>query len=425
MKCGFLAAWITDMPDVSLRCTICGALLDEEDLFCHNCGTEAPLIEPREKPGRQTSTHNFECSGCGASMSYDASAQTLRCPFCGSGEMEQRPDAEVLAPTRVVPFELDRERALGIMRTWLGNSFWRPGDLAATAVVTKMTQVYVPYWIFQAVTSTYWTADTSQTPPGARGNWAPVTGEHQGRYSGVVIGASSALTPNETSAICPFDLSRGVPPAQVDLDNVIFEQFRVQRKYARPLAHQGLEDLEREACTQYVPGRCRNLKVNVRLENLASEPVLLPVWIMAYSYRDQVFRFVINGQSGRATGQAPTSWTKIILVIAAVLLCILAMLACAGFFGAFGNRPRHRGPRTPERPLPEQRLPERPLPERPPERPLPERPLPQEPRRGRPAENDNSLRRTPSGRARDGGRTLDSRSAGRPFGVVDARQSIC
>lgn len=79
----------------------------------------------------------------------------------------------------------------------------------------------------------------------------------------------------------------------------------MQRKYARPLARQGLESLERAACAEYVPGRNRNLKVNVRLEGLSSEPVLLPIWVMAYRYQNQVFRFLINGQTGKATGEAP------------------------------------------------------------------------------------------------------------------------
>jgi hypothetical protein len=188
----------------------------------------------------------------------------------------------------------------------------------------------VPYWVFTARTFTNWTADSSQTPFGARGDWVPLSGEHRASYSGLLVGASSVLTPGETSALCPFDLAGGVAPSQIDLDNVIVEQFRVQRKYARPLARQGLENLERQACAQYVPGRNRNLKVNVRLEGLSSEPVLLPIWVMAYQYQNRIYRFLINGQTGRATGQAPTSWKK---VIAAIIIAILILLLLLGLIG--------------------------------------------------------------------------------------------
>ncbi len=303
------------------KCTVCGALQDEEDLFCANCGTELPpRADARQPLPTHTLTHNFLCQGCGASMSYDASAQTLRCPFCGSEQLQHQQDAQLLSADRVVPFAVDRPAAEDLLRRWLGSGFWRPGDLASAAVLTKVTPVFVPYWVFEARTFTYWTADSSVTPSGARGDWTPVFGEHRGNYAGLLIGASGALTPAETEALCPFDLAQAQPYAEVDTENVIVEQFRVQRKYARPLAHQDLERLEQAACRPLVPGQCRNLKVNVRLEGLSSSTVLLPVWIMAYRYQEQVYRFLVNGQTGRATGRAPVSWKKIAAAIAAVVL---------------------------------------------------------------------------------------------------------
>jgi hypothetical protein len=320
------------------KCSVCGAILDEEDLFCANCGTEAPEVNKQDKSHTQLATHNFACEGCGASMSYDASAQTLRCPFCGSEKLHEEKDAKVLAPERVIKFEVTQNQAVDTLRQWLPKSFWRPSDLAAQAVVTGMTAVYVPYWVFGGQTFTYWTADTSQVPFGAHASWYPISGEHRGNYTGVLIGASGVLTPAETNSLCPFELSTSVPPDQVDLNNVVYEQFRVQRKYARPLAQQGLESLEAQACHQYVPGNCRNMKVNVRVQNLTAEPVLLPVYIMAYQYRQKVYRFLVNGQTGQHSGTAPISYRKIAAVVGAVIAILLLMLLCMGAFAAMGGR---------------------------------------------------------------------------------------
>ena len=150
--------------------------MDEEDLFCANCGTEAPHRAEASVGPAQVATHNFSCQGCGASMSYDASAQNLRCPYCGSERLTATPDTKSLAPRSVVPFTIGRQQASSFMAKWLGSSFWRPRDLVSRAVVTKMMRVYVPYWIFRARTFTYWNADTSQVPAGARGDWRPVNG---------------------------------------------------------------------------------------------------------------------------------------------------------------------------------------------------------------------------------------------------------
>lgn len=321
------------MNDLLAKCEVCGALLDEEDLFCANCGTEAPDQQATSAPVAQSraSTHNFRCQGCGASMSYDARAGALRCPFCGSEELEAQLDARVLAPQGVVPFQLEKQRAVGIMRDYLGRGFWRPGDLSQRADVVEMTPVYVPYWVFRAKTHTYWTADTSQTPAGARGDWFPLSGEHRGVYEGVLVGASGALTPGETTALCPFNLATALHPDEIDLECVTVEQFTVMRKYARPLARTGLERLETEACAgRYVPGRSRNVRVNTRIEDLTSEPMLLPVFVMAYRYQERVFRFLVNGQTGKATGEAPLSKTKMVVAVVAACVALLLLLLLLG-----------------------------------------------------------------------------------------------
>lgn len=316
-----------------LRCSVCQAALDEEDLFCPNCGAEAPQSSRTDRQTR-LATYNFQCAGCGASMSYDASAAALRCPFCASTSLQAQPDARILAPQLVVPFATDQQHAMASLRAFLGRGFWRPSDLAQRSLVVAMQRVYVPYWVCEARAHTYWTADTNQTPFGAKGDWYPLSGEHHATYQGVLVGASAALSPKETAALCPFDLSRAVPPEQVDLDNVTVEQFTVARKYARPLARQALDALELEACRQLVPGSCRNLKVNVRLEGLTTTPVLLPTWIMAYRYRDRVYRFLVNGQTAQATGEAPVSVLKILVAIAIALAVVVLLVLLASVAGA-------------------------------------------------------------------------------------------
>ncbi|MBN2295727.1 MAG: hypothetical protein JXM70_25065, partial [Pirellulales bacterium] len=192
------------------------------------------------------------------------------------------------------------------------------------------------YWVFEAKTHTYWTADSSRLPAMSRGKWRPVSGEHRSDYKGILVGASGALHASETSQICPFDLSAAKDPQQVDLDNVTVEQFSVQRKYARPIARSGLDQFETQACAALVPGSSRNVHVNVRVEALASEPILLPIWIMAYRYKDETYRFLVNGQTGKSTGKAPTSLMKIAGVAVAIFAVIMLVLFLLGLGGVAG-----------------------------------------------------------------------------------------
>lgn len=313
------------------RCQVCGAMTDEEDLFCHNCGTEVAAADAdTATPSHTASTHSFRCQSCGASMSYDASAQALRCPFCGATQLSEVPTQRVLQAEHVVPMGVDRGIAEARLRAFLGSSFWHPGDLGRQSQMQQATPVYVPYWVFAGDTHTCYTADSSSTPPGARGDWYPVSGERSDRYQGILISGSSVLTPAETQSLLPFDLQAAVPTGELDLANVTVEQFRVARKHARPWARSTIEQLERGRCAALVPGRARNVRVNVMLSNLTSTSILLPVWILAYRYRGQVYRVLVNGQSGKLAGQAPYSYWKLFGVIAGIVLLVLVLMVLFG-----------------------------------------------------------------------------------------------
>lgn len=325
-----------EQSDLAQRCSICRCYMDSEDLFCANCGTENPHADVAAKKLIQTaSPHSFTCKSCGASMSYDASAKALRCPFCGSTDMEERTDSRSIKPLGVVPLRVNHEQAESILRQFLSTGFWRPGDAAQVSSIGEITSVYVPYWVFVAATDTRWTADSSNTPMGARGNWYPITGSHNSNYNGILISGSSVLTPNETNSIAPFQLEDAVPPEQVDLANQIVEEFRVPRKLARPLARGAIEFLETEACTQQVPGRARNVKVNVSISSMGGDPMLLPVWVLAYRYKERVYRVLINGQTGKIAGDAPFSYhklTAVIAIVGVVIACIVVAVVVASQF---------------------------------------------------------------------------------------------
>jgi hypothetical protein len=67
--------------------------------------------------------------------------------------------------------------------------------------------------------------------------------------------------------------------------------------------------------------------------------VLFPVWIASYRYRDKVYHFLINGQTGEVQGQAPISWIKVALVVilVAIVVFVMVMLFSVAEAGAAFN----------------------------------------------------------------------------------------
>ena len=322
------------MDQSTARCQACRCLIEASDLFCGNCGLEVPVTlavaERQLKWNHNVVAQSFDCHQCGASMTYDAAVGSLRCPYCGSTSVRAAAPTRRLVAERVVPSPIDRREVEDRLRRFLGSSFWHPGDLGRTSQLHDATLVYVPYWCFEAHVSTHYTADTTAKPSPGRGNWAPFYGHRTASYGGVLVAASEVLTPDETAAIEPFDLDLAVPVAGHDFGDSPMEVFRVNRKFAQPTGSRRIESLERSAAAGQVPGRHRNVQVNCLITAMSSYPVVLPVWVLAYRYRDQTYRVLVNGQSGQLSGRAPVSYWKIAMVglgVGLVMLIVLMLTA--------------------------------------------------------------------------------------------------
>jgi len=306
------------------RCVACGGLVDSDDLFCPNCGREVPDHRADETTKLNLGAKNYGCKNCGASMVYDAKVKSLKCPFCGSLDLFEDGTKGILSPEIVLPFTFHHGEAESRLKAWLGVGFWRPNDLQSAASLTELRGVLVPFWIFNANVETHWTADTNQVPFGAMAPWRPISGYRQGKYADVWIPASEGLATKELFAVYPFDATKGVPPGRADLSDTPVEQFSLARKYARPLLQSWLESGEAGAIQGEIGGSLRNVKVNVLMRDTDASAALAPVYVMAYRYRDRLYRFVLNGQSGRATGTAPVSVSKIVGAVV-LLLCMIGI----------------------------------------------------------------------------------------------------
>jgi hypothetical protein len=63
-----------------------------------------------------------------------------------------------------------------------------------------------------------------------------------------------------------------------------------------------------------------------------SRPGLVPVYVLAYRYKGTLYRYVVNGQTGNATGTAPLSLVRFGGVMGLVLLAIVIIILLVMLF---------------------------------------------------------------------------------------------
>jgi hypothetical protein len=252
-------------------------------------------------------------------------------------------------PEFVIGFAVSPEEAQQKFRDWIGrNSWFRPGDLPINALLDKQQGVYLPFWGFamlarsewQAAIGEYWWRTETYTAQDAKGRmvtqtrrvleteWWPLSGRHERYYAGYLISGSCGLPQAEAERIKPFDLPALKRYKPDFLAGWLCEEYSLDAAEALALCQQEFARREQDHIAAFLPGDThRDLHLSTEFDHVSSDLCLLPVYVLSYRYRDKLFRFLINGQTGRVAGDKPLSARRIAAAVGVVLLAAAMILA--------------------------------------------------------------------------------------------------
>jgi len=333
----------------ALRCPSCGSPAEEGAVVCTACGTAWNVPAPAD-PGPSILTAGFSCRTCGATVVCEPGPRSYACAFCGSTYVaEVRGEGlAALVPEFVVPFQVSREQATRVFDAWCHKGFFTPRDVRKAARMDKLQGIYLPFWTFsmradstwEAAIGEWWYSDRSQTYTDAEGKtrskkaqirhteWHPLRGRHHSWHFHTLISGSRGLPQAEALAVGPFDLLEMRRYRPEYLAGWIAEPFGVSREEALLACQSAFREKEGERIRAFLPGDTQSgIEWTTTFSQVSDDLLLLPFWIGAYTYRGKLYRYVLNGQTGRAaTGTRPKSPVKIGAVVLAGLILLLAIL---------------------------------------------------------------------------------------------------
>jgi DNA-directed RNA polymerase subunit RPC12/RpoP len=360
-------------------CAACGTPVEPLDKFCPACGMVNPDYPqpqvigtgpPAERVGvpsvdygtatvpEATSARgasgplskHFKCQQCGAEVATDPDQRSYVCPFCDSTYvMEFSPDQTGRQPPEfVIGFAVTPEQAQEAFRRWLRqNSWFRPGDLAVASVADKLKGIYLPFWSFTMLAQSQWQAQIGEhwyrtetyTTTDAKGNvqthtrqvqeteWWPLAGQHHQYYSGYLVSGSKGLAQDQSLRIQPFNLPALKRYEPYFLAGWLAEEYSVARDEALVICQEEFQREEQSQVATFLPGDTHSdLSVRSEFRDVSSDLCLLPIYILSYRYKDRVFRFLLNGQTGKVAGDKPLSGKRIAAAVAVALTVVLVVL---------------------------------------------------------------------------------------------------
>lgn len=344
-QCGAQLAW--DPQADAMLCAYCSHRVDVP----RGEGTilERPLAEAGiAARGLGVERRVVRCDTCGATVSFDEAATATSCVYCGSGKvLVQDANRNAIRPESLVPLGVGRAFVDEAFIRWVRSLWFRPNKLR-DARHSEAFGVYIPFWTFDCGVRSEWSADAGhyyyvqqsywttingrrvrQTRTVRKVRWVPKWGQRDDAYDDLLIPASGGLSHDLLAQLGRFDTSKLVPYRPEYLAGWRAEEYRVDLETGWASARQRIEEEQRRRCAGDVPGDThRRLEVRNTIRDPHWKHVLLPLWVIRYSFGGRPYHAMIHGQTGHIVGTAPYSWIKItlfvlgLIVVAGVVLVI-------------------------------------------------------------------------------------------------------
>ena len=353
-KCPSCASNIFYQPEVQgLVCRNCGNIYDPSTLektgsfgysVEHDYASDSDVSEDDRK------RHEIVCNSCGAVVIADENMMSTMCAFCGSPALITRRMTREFKPDYIIPFKIDRQTAENNMKQWLETRKLNPKGFKTKSRLTKMMPVYVPFWLLDCA------VNTDMHGIGKKASYDQITKlsvRAKAKYyvKGVPFDASLKIANKLMEAIEPFDYR----------EMVKFENRYLQGFYADKYDQVPFDMLDRFIKRLDRISMDRNDSIAAKYDGFAPTPeknftwmselgikyCLLPVWFMTVEFDGKFHQFAVNGQTGEAGGQAPTtgavdkldslisfsrsSWIRVPVFAAIILPAVIFLIT---FFGS-------------------------------------------------------------------------------------------
>lgn len=320
-----------------------GAAIVEQDL-------QAALDNPASGRGwggqSATEKREVQCQSCRAISVFVNGKVATRCEFCGSPSIiAHEATKDAITPQSLLPFKVSDGQMRESLRKWYGSRWFAPNKLKSAALTDTLHGIYLPYWTFDAKVSARWRAEAGhhyyesegyrddkgepQTRQVQRTRWVPAAGSLSHFFDDELVPGTTGVHAALLRQIEPFPTLTDLKPyAPEFVRGWTVERYQIDLHKAAKLNHDDMQAQIKRLCSRQVPGDTqRNLQVDATYQGRTFKHILVPVWLVSYTYGARNFQVLVNGYTGAIAGEQPYSWVKITFAILAVLMLLFVLMA--------------------------------------------------------------------------------------------------
>lgn len=350
---------------ISEKCITCNAPLkynSKSNLFeCEYCGNKFTIedlesykkklasLKITEKKKEQDKKYNtfsseaYHCENCGANIILGHNTASTSCVYCKSSAIIKERLDGVYAPSKIITFSFSKEDAINKFKELCKGRRLMPNDFDNPKNISDMEGLYVPFWLYNCENKatlyasckdiTTW---TDSRYINTKTDYYKVTVGGVLSFNNVPNDAASRFDDNIMHAIEPFNYNEFKEFNMFYLSGYLSEKYDVLYNDAYTITKGRIDDDSKKYLLNKISGFDSKIidSYNSDISMLNNDYVLLPVWVLNIKYKDRIYHFAMNGQTGKMVGEIPVDikklWLAIIINLVGIFLISLIILVIIG-----------------------------------------------------------------------------------------------
>lgn len=309
-----------------VECDYCGSVFDVsqvDSMFNQKVNDAKDEAEKHQDDNNQkweeTGIRSYTCSSCNAEIICDENTVATSCPYCSNPTVIPSQFTGGRMPEFVIPFAFDKKQAMQALTKHYSKKRLLPSVFSKENHVEEIKGIYVPFWLYDGnsdvdmsfeATKTYVQQDTQERKE--------ITQFYKVHRSGNVpferipVDASVKMDNDLMDSIEPFDYSKMVDFTPSYLPGFYAEAYDESEESCKPRAELRITNSSFEEIKSTVVGydSVRTTNSSIKINHTKVTYTFMPVWLLTTKWKDQIFKFAMNGQTGKMVGNLPIDWGK-------------------------------------------------------------------------------------------------------------------
>ncbi|MDD6484481.1 MAG: zinc ribbon domain-containing protein [Clostridiales bacterium] len=262
---------------------------------------------------------DYSCPSCGAQITGDDTMGATVCPYCGNSTIVKGQFEGTLRPDYIIPFKVDKKTAMTAFEEDFKKAPFLPDEFKSKKKIEEMAGVYVPFWMFdcdcnaaisyRAQLVTHW-SDSDYNY--IKTDYFKLFRSGSVGFANIPVDGSKKADDAYMEAVEPFDYSAAVEFNSAYLSGYLADKYDVTAQESVVRANERVKNSTVSVFESTTGGYVSVTPENssISFSNGKIRYSLLPVWMLNIKYNNTMYKFAINGQTGKVVGEYPVDKSK-------------------------------------------------------------------------------------------------------------------